>query len=660
MCARSRMTATLDATRNSRSTEVGGRRASAAAHGLRKMPALDGLRGLAIAGVLLYHGGHLTGGWLGVDLFFVLSGYLITSLLLAEWQRRDGIDLLAFWGRRARRLFPALLLLICGVAVYALFIASPFDLGQVRSDGLFTVFYAANWHAVTSSQDYFQISLAPSPFQHTWSLAIEEQFYLVWPVLLLLVLRWRRSVAAVFVLAAGLAAASVGWMIALHAMGASPSRLYYATDTRASSVLFGASLAALQHWRGEGSASGPRWVTTQVAGLYGLAGLLIIWFTLEGQSSFVYEGGLALCGLLAALVIAAASNSRSGVLGWLLSWKPLRGLGLISYGVYLYHWPIFMVLDTARTGLTGWPLFVVQVAATLAAALASYALVEQPIRQRRFLSGGIAALAALPVAAGLAVTVLLTSTVGAQSSDISATSAQNSGIVSGGSGTPVVMIVGDSTAWSLAIAMGVHSKELRVTVANRGIFGCGVLNGAGQVRDWQGDLLFHPPVCIPAWARATHDVRPDLVLLLFGRPPVSQVQLGGVWHHACNPTFDQALQTSLDTGVRALESTGAHVVVMTTPDVASTGVGPSYPAYAQAYVECQNAVLRNVVAASGPHAALLDTNLLLCPQGPSCPPEIDGIPIRTDGLHFRGADGVLVAQWVLRQVRGVRAASQTG
>jgi peptidoglycan/LPS O-acetylase OafA/YrhL len=151
---------------------------------IRYVAELDGLRGAAVAAVLLFHGGHLRGGYLGVDLFFVLSGYLITSLLLAESGTRGRIALGAFWSRRARRLLPALALMLIGVALYAKFVAQPADLRQIRLDGLATIGYVANWRYVLEHFSYWSLFTSPSPLQHTWSLAIEEQFYIVWPLVM--------------------------------------------------------------------------------------------------------------------------------------------------------------------------------------------------------------------------------------------------------------------------------------------------------------------------------------------------------------------------------------------------------------------------------------------------------------------------------------------
>jgi hypothetical protein len=206
------------------------------------VPALDGLRGLALAGVLAFHaGGALPGGYLGVDLFFVLSGFLITRLLLVEASDTRRIDLKRFWLRRARRLIPALLLLMPAVALYARFVAHPDEVHGIRWDALATLGYFANWREALSSASYWEIFTAPSPLHHTWSLAIEEQFYVVWPLVVLVCLRLagRRGLAAVSI---ALAVASATAMLLLHSPERT-SRVYFGTDTRATGILFGALFA---------------------------------------------------------------------------------------------------------------------------------------------------------------------------------------------------------------------------------------------------------------------------------------------------------------------------------------------------------------------------------------------------------------------------------
>ena len=216
--------------------------------GLRYMPALDGLRALAVLAVLLYHGNvsWAHGGYFGVDAFFVLSGFLITGLLLAEWRDEGGINFKQFWVRRARRLLPALALVVVAVAVYAARYAMPIELHQLRRDALSTIGYVANWSQIFAHQSYFEQFAAPSALKHTWSLAIEEQFYLVWPLLVFAAMRIGRGSKKV--LLGGclvLATASAIEMAVLYSPGHDPSRVYYGTDTRAQSLLIGAILAIL-------------------------------------------------------------------------------------------------------------------------------------------------------------------------------------------------------------------------------------------------------------------------------------------------------------------------------------------------------------------------------------------------------------------------------
>src|SRR3954469_19950995 len=216
------------------------------------LPALDGVRGVAVAGVLAFHGGvaALRGGFLGVDAFFVLSGYLITALLLGEERATGRIRLTGFWARRARRLLPALLVLLAAVLAVSRFLLPPDELPALRGDALAALLYVANWRLLHRGGGYFAETAAPSPLQHTWSLAIEEQFYLVWPLLLVALLglvrgrdpRTRRAVVLGTCLAG--AAASVATTVLLRGH-VDPDRLYYGTDTRAAALLVGAGLAAL-------------------------------------------------------------------------------------------------------------------------------------------------------------------------------------------------------------------------------------------------------------------------------------------------------------------------------------------------------------------------------------------------------------------------------
>ena len=295
----------------------------------RHLPALDGVRAFANLGVMGYHLGlgWASGGYLGVDLFFVLSGFLITSLLLEEWSTSDRIRLGAFWGRRARRLLPALVLVLVAVALYAVVngrFSSPasggaaINLSGLRGDALATLFYVANWHAILSHQSYFTQYSTPSPLQHTWSLAIEEQFYLIWPLVILVLLKWSRSRWRGFGLALCIvgALASAMAMAALYHPGTDPSRVYFETDTRAFDLLVGAAVAMLSASRPQ---PGPRARSLlHLSALPAIAILAVFWVTAGTSaglpSPVMFRGGFLVCALLAALVIADVRQFDKGTL----------------------------------------------------------------------------------------------------------------------------------------------------------------------------------------------------------------------------------------------------------------------------------------------------------------------------------------------------------
>jgi peptidoglycan/LPS O-acetylase OafA/YrhL len=387
------------------------------------LPALNGLRGLAVFGVVAYHLqlGWASGGYLGVDLFFVLSGFLITSLLLEEWVATGALRLVDFWARRAKRLLPALFLVLAALAVYLVVngrLGGPganglVDLSGLRGDALATLLYVGNWHAIFAHQSYFAQFSTPSPLQHTWSLAIEEQFYLVWPPILLLILRgapraWRRLGAAVAI--AG-ALASAGLMALLFHPGGDPTRIYYGTDTRLFDLMAGVAVAFLVAARPQPGPAARR--ALHVAGPAAAVVLAVFWVTAgtpEGiPRNWMFRGGFLLCAILGAIVVADARLLERGPFARLLSVPPLHFLGTISYGVYLWHWPILVYLTGARTGLSTAPLDIVRVAATLGAATASYYLVERPIRRqhrRGLLRFWLAPVVALVTAAGLVVATI--------------------------------------------------------------------------------------------------------------------------------------------------------------------------------------------------------------------------------------------------------------
>ena len=342
------------------------------------------MRALAVIAVVLFHSalGTAPGGFLGVEVFFVISGYIITRALLAERKSSGRIALGAFWMRRARRLLPALFLLLLGVAAYTVI----FEQGEaagLRRDIAAALAYVTNWDLIVAGETYFDSWERPSLLRHLWSLAVEEQFYVVWPLLMaggLALLRNRLTLALIL----GGAAASAIAMAALYEPGSAVTRIYYGTDTRASGLLIGAALAFVWTARqstGRGSvreAAGMSALT--IAGLAGLGALVGFTLLADGGTPFLYHGGFALVGVATVALIVAATHEHSPLARG-LGTPLLRWVGVRSYGIYLWHWPV-MVLTRPGVDvpLDGVPLFAMQVAITLALAEGSYRWVEKPVR----------------------------------------------------------------------------------------------------------------------------------------------------------------------------------------------------------------------------------------------------------------------------------------
>jgi peptidoglycan/LPS O-acetylase OafA/YrhL len=357
--------------------------------GLGHLAGLDGLRAIAVIAVVVYHAGFgwLPGGFLGVEVFFVISGYLITALLLAEHAARGRIDLRTFWMRRARRLLPALGFLLLASLAFAV-VVLPHEVARLRADALAASLYVANWHQIVAEQSYFETVGRPSLFLHLWSLGIEEQFYLLWPVILGVLLLAGRRVALALTLAG--AVLSSAWMAILFAPDLDPSRVYYGTDTRLVGLLLGAALAFV--WIPRGARAGRHWADRHwadrragrlldVAALGGLAALGAFFVAADAVEPFLYQGGFALLALITIVVIAATVHPM-GRVGPLLDRQPMRWIGTRSYSLYLWHWPIFMV---TRPGLDvpldPVPALGLRLLLTIVLAEVSYRLVETPIRR---------------------------------------------------------------------------------------------------------------------------------------------------------------------------------------------------------------------------------------------------------------------------------------
>ncbi len=633
-------------------------------------PALDGLRGAAVAGVLLFHGGHLTGGYLGVDAFFVLSGFLITTLLLVEHGNTGRISLPRFWARRARRLLPALGLVVGAVVIYAALFAKAGDLPSIRGDSISTLFYFANWHAIATAGDYFAIFRSPSPLQHTWSLAIEEQFYLVWPVVLVLLLKRGMGAQAaakrVLGLCVVLAAASFLWSQSLY-KAFDPSRVYYGTDTRATAILLGGGLAAaLTAW---GPVTSARLRTAlERAAWVAVAYLAWAWTRMSGDSYFLYHGGLLLCGVAVTVVIATAVHPARGRVGRALSLQPLCALGVISYGVYLWHWPVFVWLNEDRLHFSGWPLFVAQCAITIAVAIASYRLVERPIR-RGWGKPRVMVWAA-PLCAGLLVIAVIAATPNQlpvfatwlptshyaptpDSPDWKLTlvnlGKERATLDRAADHKTRVLVWGDSIAVTLSSERaGLFFHGTDINGISIGLLGCSLLDTNRVAVHTQ---IQEDPNCRnwPELLRTAVDAyRPDVVALMLGPWEMFDRQGPAGLEQAGSRELTLDVEDQLARLRDEVRHIGARLVILDTPCFAPTTTDPSKAIWVDpGRLAWINGVWRDFASKHASDTSVADLSARLCPGGKPIENQV-GAQYRADGMHFTPAGSTFVWQWLER------------
>ncbi len=529
---------------------------------LAYVPALDGLRALAVAAVLLFHAdlGWAQGGFLGVSVFFTLSGFLITSLLLAEHEATGSISLCDFFARRLRRLVPA--------AYVCLLLVLLFGLGwgaaqrqHLPGDVVAAVLDVANWRfafAHTSYQDLFLG--APSPLAHFWSLAIEEQCYLLLPLLAWWALR--RSRRAFAALTVALLVLSVAATLLTH----DADLVYYGTHTRAAELLVGVLLALAMHHR----SLPDRW--RGIVATLGASVLLVAVVESSIGDRWLYRGGLPAISLASAALIVGLTGRTA--MASALSRRPLVAVGKVSYGVYLYHWPIFLLLSPQRTGLDRWPLLAARLIVTAAVTVASYRWIEQPVRQRRVLSAPRSAITAM---SATMVVVAIAGMVAVPRPQFTATEALlargDAGLIELTAGTasatavgslpttptvPRVLVVGSNADPIAAL------RERGWDVVDGVQPGCPVADAA-QVRLRDGTVLDTGGCDVAAqrWARLVAEQRPTVVVVALGRldtgivrraddvgfPVPSDVAEAGRRMAAAEAQLRSAIETLLASGV---------------------------------------------------------------------------------------------------------------
>jgi peptidoglycan/LPS O-acetylase OafA/YrhL len=645
------------------------------AHRLTYAPGLDGLRAVALLAIIAFHVGFtwLPGGFYSVDTFFVLSGYLITSLLVVEWNGTGTIRLRQFWARRARRLLPALFVLVAGLALIHLAFPSVLVWQDPLPDAAATLGYVANWHFIAADAGYF---VDDSPLLHTWTLAIEEQFYLVWPLIVLGVLCFstrrarragrvpdrRRRLKVLLAICVSGTAVSALWMWHLTPSGYD-DRAYYGTDTRAQSLLVGASIAVVMKLASSKLAERPK-LTRRSGAAIGIAGLVAtasIWWLVPLGSALAFHGGFLLASLASGAIVTGAVTAPAGLSARALAVRPLRYLGTISYGAYLWYWPVYLMLLPHRLELGEWGFFVCIAWGTFTLAALSSRFVELPIRRGSISSWR--AIAGAPAAAAISFSLVALSTAVAIPSSGAAAALSSPQAVgpavatkfqSGGAlEAPVrILLVGDSMAGTLGATLATYASSYGIELINEGHPGCSVSTDSmfrfAVYQNPPGPPCEsgNPNALLEQWRSWVNEYKPNVVVYL-ARADLFDQDFDGSWTSIGHTKFDGFLLSQLQKGIGILGSDGAHVVLLTSPYYDSTyqNGGSLPPEDTPSRVPIDDSILTEAAAAGG--ASIFQFGRLVTP-GSGYVQYVDGVSMRcSDGVHLSVDAGKVIAPKLL-------------
>ncbi|MHB1139525.1 MAG: acyltransferase family protein [Microthrixaceae bacterium] len=618
---------------------------------------IDGLRGLALLAIVVYHSGlgWAPGAFLSVSTFFTLSGFLITALMLAEHERADTVSLKGFWSRRLRRLMPAALAAIACIVVAAAWIADSTQLARLRGDALASLAYVANWRFIAEGDAYGAGFDSPSPFTHFWTLAIEEQFYIVLPLVVVGVLAAARGSRRVLAgVLAALAAASLCWSMWLESHGASTDRLYFGTDVRAAELIAGALLAVWWMRRTRPLTERSRRALSVLSPL-ALLVMVVSWVTADLQDRIFYRGGLVAYSLLTLTVIVGCLDG-SGVVARALRSRPLVWVGTVSYGAYLLHFPILIWLEQR----TPWPAavrLVVALPVVLVLAALSVRFLEAPVRSGAFLrTPGRAALAGVAAVAGTLVLIVgVTAVVDVEPPvDLDAvarwaelveqTAAQ------GRSDAPRIGVYGDSSALMTSAGLSAYSREHPeelVTTPGFTALGCGLLTDGERIV--RGESKPPDEECVgweQRWADASAATPSDLAVLQLGPWEITDQRLeadGEILTIGEDPEMDDAIRDGLRRAIDVLLVDNGRVVLLSPPDVDVGRVDGRSPTVA--FDESDPARMGRFrellaeVAAEHPRVDVVQLDDWVAAQP-------DDRRLRPDGVHFTDRTTLEVAAWL--------------
>ena len=553
------------------------------------------------------------------------------------------------------------------MGLYASFFAHESELASLRNDAFATLAYVANWRAILSNKDYWELFQNPSPLEHTWSLAIEEQFYVVWPLLVTLILvvlkKGRRTLAVTSLV---FALASVVTMIVLYTEE-STARVYLGTDTRAVGILLGAVLAAMFS---PGSTLPTRVVRLlDVLGLGAIGVLGWAWYSLEGDSPFLYRGGFWITELLCLLLILLGVVGNVSLWARAFSLPPLVWLGTFSYGIYLWHWPINCIITPERFG--SWAVVhALRFTLTFAVAFLSYRYYEAPIRSRGIFFGRAVFVVPSAVVACLSVIFLTTRTrVGTAATLAGAGRTKSATMPSPSSdGAPAhshgifsvpftqlpaaaelpkgmarILVLGDSVANKLGWALRYRQDELGVFVAERGVGNCSIFPESGTILNGKEEGNTTTNSCTTSWLTDVETLKPDLTFIVLGGGFFTRARVGKAWRKACETGWDQAYEARLSTLIETIRPHSRKVAVALVPYPMGRWRTPTV----LDRVDCFNVSLRRTAMAQ--NVPLVDLMSQVCPTR-DCNLLSNNAPIRPDGLHFDGAGAEETARYTLRAI----------